>query len=122
MNRGLFRSWLLKLGKAWEEKDPRAIPPLFADRFEYYETPFEKPYTTKERLLKLWEEVPTSQKDTKFDFDIIAIANNTAIAHWHATFTRIKQNIKTNLDGVFLVKLNDKRLCTLFKQWWMTKE
>jgi len=52
-----FVSWFSRLGKAWEEKNPQAIPPLFADRFQYFETPFEKPYTTKRQLLQLWEEV-----------------------------------------------------------------
>lgn len=122
MNRNLFDSWFSKLGKAWEEKDPCVIPTLFAKEFEYFENPFEKPYTTKEGLLKLWKEVPTSQKDIKFDFDIITITNNIAITHWHASFTRIKQNKQAVLDGIFLVKLNNKGLATLFKQWWVAKE
>lgn len=122
MQENLFKDWFSKLGKAWEGKDSQAIPPLFADKFEYYETPFEKPYTTKEGLLKLWEEVPVSQKDIKFDFDIIAISNNIATAHWHTSFTRTKQDKKAILDGIFLIRLNNKGLCTLFKQWWIAKE
>jgi hypothetical protein len=122
MNKKLFESWFAKLGKAWEEKDPQTLPSLFAREFEYYETPFGKPYTTKEGLIKLWEEVPTSQKDIKFDFDILSISKNTAVARWHASFTRIKQNKKAVLDGIFLVKLNDKGLATLFRQWWVAKE
>jgi len=117
-----FVSWFSRLGKAWEEKNPQAIPPLFADRFQYFETPFEKPYTTKRQLLQLWEEVPKSQKNIRFDFDIISICKDIAVAHWHAVLTRIKQNKKAVLDGIFLVKLNNQGLATLFKQWWVTKE
>lgn len=29
MNRKLFELWFLKLGKAWKEKNPKAIPPIF---------------------------------------------------------------------------------------------
>ncbi|MCJ7739850.1 nuclear transport factor 2 family protein [Candidatus Microgenomates bacterium] len=122
MNKKLFQLWFSKLGKAWEGKDPQAVPLLFADKFKYYETPFEKPHTTKKELLKLWEEVPASQKDIEFDYDVITITNNIAIAHWHAGFTRIRQNKKAVLDGIFLVELNNKGLATLFKQWWVTKE
>lgn len=122
MTRKQLNTWLNKLGKAWEEKNPQAILPLFADKFEYYETPYKKPYTTKEGLIKLWQEVPDSQKDIKFGFDIITVTNNMAIAHWQATFTRIKQNKKAVLDGIFLVKLNGQGLATLFRQWWVAKE
>ena len=122
MNRKWFSLWFSNLGRVWEEKNLQAIPSLFADKFEYYETPFEKPYTTKEGLLKLWENVPQSQKDIKFAFDIISATENIGIAHWCASFTRIKQSKRSVLDGIFLVKLNNKGLCTLFKQWWVTKE
>lgn len=122
MDRKWYSLWFNKLGKAWKEKDPQAIPPLFADKFEYYETPFDKPYTTKKGLVKLWKEVPESQRDIKFDFDIITITNSIAIAHWYASFTRTKQNKRAILDGIFLVKLNNKGLATLFKMWWVTKE
>ncbi len=122
MNGEQFSLWFNKLGKAWEEKDPQAIPPLFAEKFEYYETPFDKPCTTKEGLLKLWQEVPDSQKDIRFSFKILSVLGNTGITHWQASFTRIKQNKKANLDGIFLVRLNQEGLCTLFKMWWVTKE
>jgi len=114
--------WLKNMGKAWEEKNPKAIPPLFADTFEYYETPFEKPFTSKKQLIKLWQDVPISQKDIQFKYDIVSLTQDLGIAHWTAEFTRIKEGKKAHLDGIFLIKLNTSGLCTLFRQWWVSKE
>jgi hypothetical protein len=122
LNDKRYFEWFYKLGKAWEQKKPDAVLELLDDEFKYYETPFSKPYTKKEEILKLWEDVPKSQKDITFSFDIISLDINTAIAHWNASFTRIKNNERAILDGIFLIKLNNKDLCTLFKQWWNTKE
>jgi hypothetical protein len=122
MNKQQFSQWLNKLGKAWKERNPQAIPALFAENFKYYETPFEKPYTDKAGLIKLWQDVPKSQKDISFNFEIIMVKNNNCIARWQATFTRIKENKKAYLDGIFFISLNKEGLCTLLRQWWMAKE
>jgi hypothetical protein len=117
-----YFEWFDKLGKAWEQKNPQAVLELFDDNFQYFETPFMIPYTKKEEILKLWQDVPLSQKDITCSIDLLSYDINTATAHWNASFTRIKTNKKAQLDGIFLIKLNEKNLCTLFKQWWVSKE
>lgn len=114
--------WVNKMGNAWMDKNPQVIPLLFAENFKYYETPFSNPLTAKNQLIDLWQDVPNSQKDIKFYFEIISKKNNQYLAHFHASFIRIKTNSKAILDGIFFLKLNDKGLCTLFKWWWNTKE
>src|SRR3989338_9712626 len=102
----IFISWFQELGNAWVQKNPDAVLSLLADKFLYYETPFTKPFTTKKEILLLWQEVPNSQKNISFSFDLLSINNNTGIAHWKASFTRLKSNKKAHLDGIFLVRLN----------------
>ena len=115
-------NWVNKMGQAWVERNPNTILPLFADRFQYFETPFDKPITDKKVLLALWQEVPASQKDVNFDFEILSEAHNLTIAHFRSVFTRLATGKKTILDGIFLVKLNKYSLCTEFKWCWNTKE
>ncbi|OGG03088.1 hypothetical protein A2W14_05285 [Candidatus Gottesmanbacteria bacterium RBG_16_37_8] len=114
--------WVNKMGQAWINKNPKDIPPLFAEKFKYYETPFEKPLTSKKELVALWQDVPLSQKDVSFDFEIISEKNNRYIAHFQASFIRLKTGKKTLLDGIFFINLNNNGLCTFFKWWWNTKE
>ena len=114
--------WINKMGQAWIDKNPQAIPLLFAQNFKYYETPFSNPLTTKNQLIDLWKEVPISQKDISFNFEIISETDNRYITHWQASFVRTPSGKKAFLDGIFLINLNIEGLCTLFKQWWVTKE
>ena len=122
MKKSVGWKWINKLGRAWIDKNPQAIPLLFAENFKYYETPFSNPLTTNNQLIDLWQDVPISQKDISFDFEIISEKNNQYLAHFQAAFIRIKHGSKAHLDGIFLIKLNNQRLCTLFKWWWNSKE
>lgn len=122
MTKKQFDNWLKKLGRAWVEKNPQIIADICAKNVVYHETPFTKPYKSPEAVKKLWQEVPETQKDIKFDYLILVVTKKFGIAQWQAKFTRIKQNKKAVLDGIFLVKLNNQGLCTLFKMWWVAKD
>ena len=110
------------MGRAWTEKNPQAIPPLFAEKFRYFETPFEKPIISKSALIKLWQDVPVSQKNIAFNLEILSEKDNLTLAHFRASFTRTKNGSRATLDGIFSVKLNKDNLCTEFKWWWNTHE
>src|SRR5690348_7631471 len=122
MNQQQFAKWLEDLKRAWEERDPSLLQGILNDELNYYEVPSEKPYTTKESVIKLWEDVPQSQQNIQFNYNILYTNENQGFAHWTASFERIAKNIKAHLDGIFIVTLNEKGLCTEFRQWWYSKE
>lgn len=115
MNKDQLNQWVSKLGKAWEDKNPKLIKEICAKNIKYYETPFTKPYTNPEQVEELWQDVPKSQKNIKFQHKIISCNKNLGIVHWSAIFIRKKTNKKAHLDGIFLVSLNKKGLCTSFR-------
>lgn len=116
-----YNDWLTRLGKAWENRNPDAAASLFTNKFTYHETPFDKPCHSKSAVRKLWSEVPQSQKNIHFRHEIILANKKTCLANFHAKFTRLKTLKRAELDGIFLIKLNSKGLCTLFRQWWVEK-
>ncbi len=116
-----FDLWFKKLGQAWTSRDPKAVPLLMAKRFRYYETPFNKPYTTPKSLEKLWDEVPKTQKNVRFTHKILTVKGDTALANWSASFFRKDKKVKAALDGIFLVRLDKNNRATLFRQWWVVK-
>jgi len=121
MTKKQLDNWLNKLGKAWEERDPQKAASLFTRDVVYYESPFEKPCSSWKEVLNLWLEVPKNQKNIKFGYEVIMVLRNLGLAHWTASYSKIADNTEKHLDGVFLVSLNTKGLCTFFKQWEMTK-
>jgi len=117
-----FDNWLKQLGKAWVEKKPEIMAEICAPNVKYYETPFGKPYIGREAVVKLWQnDVPGKHKDIKFKYDIVSFSMTVNIAHWSAEYTRIKDNQKVILDGIFQVALNKEGLCTEFHMWWVVK-
>lgn len=115
-----FDSWLKKLKKAWENRDPQAAADLCAENLEYLETPFSEPLKTKKEVLEEWKSVE-NQKDVSLSYEIISIFGNHGIAHFSATFTRIPSSKKVHLDGIFQVKLDENNLCTEFRWWYNEK-
>jgi hypothetical protein len=116
-----FDKWLEDLKQAWVTKNPQAAIDLCADNFIWYETPFGKPITTREELLKEWQTVPSNQKDITVSYEIITVSSDFGLAHWSAKFTRIPSGEKAHLDGIYKVSLNERNLCTEFHQWYNTE-
>lgn len=112
-----FKDWLNRLKNAWETKNPKAAVSLCAEEFIWYETPFEKPITTREELLKEWESV-LNHENISVTYEILSINGNEGIAHWSASFTRLPSKEVANLDGIYKVSLDEKGECTEFHQWY----
>lgn len=118
----MFNKWFDGLGQAWMKRSPDMAINLCAKNVVYYENPFQKPVRGLDAVRKIWEEVPKSQKDIKFTYRIIAAHENIGVAHWHASFIRLPSEAKAELDGIFMVKLDNKGKCEVFHQWWNSKE
>ena len=111
-----FESWFKKLKDIWEQKRPNEILNICADNFAWYETSFDKPYTSKEKLLNDWQGI-LNQDNIKVDIKVLAVNNDLGIANWKASFKRLPSNEKVVLDGIFAVRLNKEERCTEFRQW-----
>ena len=121
MTREQFKYWLDKLKCAWETKNPNAAVDLCAEKFLWHETPFSEPLKTKKQLLKEWEGV-LNQENISVSYEILSINKDVGIAHWEATFIRLRSKEATSLDGIFKVLLNGQGECREFYQWYNTKE
>ncbi len=114
--------WLDAYKRAWEERDPQAAADLFASDANYHETPFAEPYRGRDGVFEYWSEVPRSQRDVRFSYEILATTENGGLAHWTADFVRLRDNNPVTLDGIFLVGLDVEGCCTEFREWWHKQE
>jgi len=122
MNHNSFKAWVEALGQAWTTLNPQGAEKICAEGVRYYETPFGEPLRSPAEVGKTWKSDLAKQKDVVFKFDIISVADNVGVAHWSASFTRTDEGIRDDMDGIFVVSLNDKNLCTEFHQWWAIKK
>lgn len=113
MNKEYVENWLNKLKKYWFTKDIYNAVSLFKNTSFYQETPFMKPYTTFEEIVKEWQHVK-EENIQNIEIKLLAIDGYTVIAEWI-----LKQN-DVNYDGIYEIKFNDKLECIYFKSWEMT--
>ncbi len=116
-----FNNWLNNLKQIWESNQPEQIIDLCADQFKWYENPFLKPYTTQQELLEDWRGI-SRQEQVSFNYDIIDASSNQAVVNWRASFIRSELDKKVELDGIFLIILDQHGKCTLLRQWYQVGE
>jgi hypothetical protein len=121
MDRELFKKWLEMLGQAWINRDPKGAADICIEDVVYHETPFGEPLKSRKEVEKIWDEVPRSQKDVEFGYEILTVTEEQGIARWWASFTRVPSGLRDTLDGIFVVRLEDNGLCKEFHQWWVIK-
>ena len=112
-----FIEWFEKLKNAWENLDPHEAANLFSKDVKYCESVFEKPCEDWNRVLKLWLLIQENQKDVSFNFELLAVKDNLAVVNWQVSGTLLPDNRKQDIDGIFVIKLNEEDLCNYFKQW-----
>ncbi|MFL7891083.1 MAG: nuclear transport factor 2 family protein [Anaerolineales bacterium] len=123
ISNGMFNKWLAAYGLAWEKGDHQKSADLFAEGASYQETPFNKPMLGKEAVQDYWQSgAGTNQRDISFSYRILSVQGNQGIAHWQASFQRVKSGNQVELDGILVAEFDEHGLCTDFKEWWHRQE
>jgi uncharacterized protein (TIGR02246 family) len=123
MNPESLRAWLEAYGRAWEARDPEAVSRLFAEDATYQETPFTQPMRGHEAIRQYWSQVvAAAQEQIRFGYEVLAIAEDSAIAHWWASFVRVSSKAQVSLDGIFLLTFDTAGRCRELREWWVRKD
>lgn len=113
-----FVSWLDAYGRAWENRDAQGAADLFAENGTYQVAPFLEPMRGKPAILEYWTNVARTEQDIRFGYEILAVSAEQGIAHWWASFVIIPPGLRTKLDGIFLICLDDHGFCKFLREWW----
>ena len=121
MSEESIKSWLESYGRAWETRDPQAAGELFTADATYQEAPFEEPVRGREGIVEYWSQATRNMSHVHFTYEIIACIGEVAVAHWSASFNRIKSNTRGELDGIFMLRFEASR-CKSLREWWVRRE
>jgi ketosteroid isomerase-like protein len=122
MDTNTFAAWVAALGKAWETKDAAAAADLFAEDATYQEDSFAPPMRGRDAIRAYWADVPLTQEDIAFAFEVIAVSGDLGIAHWWCSLTRKPSGSPVRLDGVFVVSFDAQGRGQTFREWWQIQE
>ena len=117
-----FAAWVAALGRAWEMKDAAAAAALFAEDASYQEDSFAAPMRGRDAIRAYWADVPLSQDDIVFAFQVITVSGDLGIAHWWCSLIRKPSGVPVKLDGVFVVTFDAHGLGQTFREWWQKQE
>jgi uncharacterized protein (TIGR02246 family) len=117
-DRAAFESWLEAYGKAWEKRDPEGAAGLFAEDGTYQVTPFSEPMRGRQAIFEYWRGVARTEENVQFGYEILVAKPELNIARWWASFVIVPQGLKTKLDGIFVIALDEEGRCKSLREWW----
>lgn len=113
-----FKSWLDGYGQAWENRNPEAAAALFNESGSYQVTPFLEPMRGRKAIFEYWSEVARTEENIKFAYEVLVAKTELNIARWSASFVIVPQGLQTQLDGIFLISLDEEGRCRSLREWW----
>lgn len=84
--------------------------------------PVRYPHAGESEIYEYWAEVPNSQEDIHFNWQVLAVTGQSGIAHWQARFRRLPNGPQVHLDGVLVADFDPEGRCTAFREWWHRQE
>jgi len=118
MTREAFAAWMDKYGRAWEARDAKAAAELYAENGTYQVTPFVEPMRGLAAIFEYWTHVAQTEENIQFEYEILALTPEHGIAQWSASFVIVPQQLKTKLDGIFVIVLDERGKCLRLREWW----
>lgn len=118
ITREAFAAWMNKYAQAWEARDAKAAADLYAENGTYQVTPFVEPMRGRAAILEYWTHVAQTQENIQFGYEILAVTPEHGIARWWASLVIVPQLLRTRLDGIFIIALDDGGKCTRLREWW----
>lgn len=113
--------WLDAYGSAWEAGDGDAAARRSATM----------PATTGGRSRRdsraaqrsrAWSVATNDQREVRFEHTTLAITADRAVVHWRATFTPLLSGARTELDGVFVLRFDERGACIELRGWWLERK
>jgi ketosteroid isomerase-like protein len=107
-----IQDWLQSFRKNWKRGNVEEVLQLFTDDVDYWETPSKK--LDLEELREEWKTVK-EQEDIRLKFEVFSQDKNKYTVQWELSY--IKDGEKSELKGVYLIKLNKEGRCEDFWQY-----
>jgi hypothetical protein len=106
------------MGKHGKARDAKAPAELYAENGTYQVTPFVEPMRGRGAIFEYWTNVAQTEENVCFGCEILAVTAEHGIARWWASLARIPPGLRTKLEGIFVITLDEMGKCTQLREWW----
>lgn len=122
ITREAFAAWMEGYGQAWQDRDAKTAADLYAENGTYQVTPFVEPMRGRQAIFEYWKHVAQTEENIQFEYEILAVTPEHGIARWCASFVIVPQQLKTRLEGVLVIALDDRGKCVRLREWWHKRQ
>jgi ketosteroid isomerase-like protein len=114
--------WMTAYGRAYRKRDPDAGAALFAERATYQWGPFGPQLRGRDAIREEWARgvARMGPGAVTFRHEVLVAVPDVGVARWMASYP--EGNGRTEIDGVFAVRLDPGGLCVDFREWWNSRE
>ena len=119
MNESKVSKWLNELKRIWLEKDIPALKETLADKFDYYEDPYQPAIKTWEELESAWQEI-NDQDIEQLDIQVLIDGDHEGSAMYHFVYAN-PVGTQCESRGSYYLRLDSEGRATEFRQWWTIK-
>ena len=122
MNKNDYDTWLQQLADVWNSTDSAGVAPLFSDTASYNTDPFAPALHGREAIVAYWQHELANHRDVNCTIELLERGNDWALAHWRTSLIHRNSDQAAELDGVILVRFNQRGECVSLREWWMAKQ
>ena len=113
-----FGGWLKAFGDAWEGTEPQAMAALFALGASMQPTPFGRLVRGRGLIGEHWTSELAGLRQVHFRAQVLGAGDTYGVAHFRVSFVGRETGPPRVRDGVLLVALDERGLCTSLRSWW----
>ena len=122
MNEIGFNEWMKNYLEPQESENAGKIKEIFAENSVYWWGPYSQPRHGLDAIYEHHRNALSHQKDTKYEFEILAVTPAYGIAHFTLSLRSLETGAPNYYEGIFQVFLDSAGRCTLFKEWYHYSE
>jgi SnoaL-like domain len=112
--------WLDVYGRAWENKDVDGFVECFTADALYFWGPWGDPLQGHDGIRAATEQAVSGQDNVRFGHESLAFTpDGRGIARWWVSMDVPGEGVE--LEGIFLVTLDEDGRCTDFREWWNSR-
>jgi hypothetical protein len=108
------------LSEVWEKKEYGLLQEYLAEDIEWREGPYKDPIISRRDVVRLWRNDLATQNNIKVSTDILATDGNKGCYHFAASWVDVDRG-GIEIDGIFLVVLDELGKVQNFNQWYTLK-
>jgi hypothetical protein len=114
------REWIAAYGRAWVERDPDAVVPLFTDDAVYRSHPFRAPHTGSDEIHAYWTRATSTQEGHDLRFGEPIVEGLRAAVEWWMVMSDGGDWI--TLPGSLLLRFVADGRCEELREYWHVED